>query len=134
MPMSTTSTTSMNMPLPGMGESPMCMCIGTRPSRTDIRIFRTFIIDTSTSLTQGIAKVPAMRDNQRMLQRSKSSHPLSEETMLTPEQLAAAHTANSDMLFGLTRKAFEGVETLVELNLQATRAALRDSADQTQAL
>ncbi|MGQ9723993.1 MAG: TIGR01841 family phasin [Tepidimonas sp.] len=54
--------------------------------------------------------------------------------MLTPEQLAAAHKANIEMLFGLTRKAFEGVEKLVELNLQATRAALRDSADNTQAL
>jgi phasin family protein len=54
--------------------------------------------------------------------------------MLTPEQLAAAHKANIDMLFGLTRKAFEGVEKLVELNLQATRAALHDCADQTQAL
>ncbi len=54
--------------------------------------------------------------------------------MLTPEQLAAAHKANIEMLFGLTRKAFEGVEKLVELNLQATKAALRDSADNTQAL
>jgi len=54
--------------------------------------------------------------------------------MLTPEQLAAAHKANIDMLFGLTQKAFEGVEKLVELNLQATRAALKDSADSTQAL
>lgn len=54
--------------------------------------------------------------------------------MLTPEQLAAAHKANIEMLFGLTQKAFEGVEKLVELNLQATRAALKDSADNTQAL
>lgn len=54
--------------------------------------------------------------------------------MLTPEQLAAAHKANIETLFGLTRKAFEGVEKLVELNLQATKAALRDSADNTQAL
>ncbi|MEW6694230.1 MAG: TIGR01841 family phasin [Pseudomonadota bacterium] len=54
--------------------------------------------------------------------------------MLTPEQLAAAHKANIEMLYGLTRKAFEGVEKLVELNLQATKAALRDSADHTQAL
>lgn len=54
--------------------------------------------------------------------------------MLTPEQLAAAHKANIETLFGLTRQAVEGVEKLVELNLQATRAALRDAADQTQAL
>lgn len=54
--------------------------------------------------------------------------------MLTPEQLAAAHKANIDTLFGLTRQALEGVEKLVELNLEATRAALRDAADNAQAL
>ncbi|TSE34503.1 phasin: phasin family protein [Tepidimonas charontis] len=54
--------------------------------------------------------------------------------MLTPEQLAAAHKANIEMLFGLTRQALEGVERLVELNLQATRAALRDAAGETDAL
>ena len=54
--------------------------------------------------------------------------------MLTPEQLAAAHKANIDTLFGLARQALEGVEKLVELNLEATRAALRDAADHAQAL
>ena len=44
----------------------------------------------------------------------------------TPEQLMAAHKANVETLFGLTTKAFEGVEKLVELNLQvATRLAGR---------
>ncbi|WP_334134456.1 phasin family protein [Tepidimonas sp.] len=54
--------------------------------------------------------------------------------MLTPEQLAAAQKANIEMLFGLTRQALDGVERLVELNLQATRAALRDAASETDAL
>ena len=36
----------------------------------------------------------------------------------TPEQYAAAQKANLDTLFGLTGKAFESVERLVELNLQ----------------
>lgn len=54
--------------------------------------------------------------------------------MLTPEQLAAAYKANIETLFGLTRQAVEGVEKLVELNLQATRTALRDAADQSEAL
>jgi phasin family protein len=57
-----------------------------------------------------------------------------ENAMLTPEQLAAAHKAHIEMLYGLTQKAFEGVEKLVELNLQATRAALQDAADESQAL
>jgi phasin family protein len=53
--------------------------------------------------------------------------------MLTPEQLLAAHKANVETLFGLTNKAFEGVEKLVELNLQVARAALSEAAETTQA-
>jgi phasin family protein len=54
--------------------------------------------------------------------------------MLTPEQLVASQKANLETLHGLTAKAFEGVEKLVELNLQATKAALSESAHHTQAL
>ncbi|MDO8904773.1 phasin family protein [Hydrogenophaga sp.] len=54
--------------------------------------------------------------------------------MLTAEQIVAAHKANIETLFGLTTKAFEGVEKLVELNVQATKAALSESANSTQAL
>ena len=42
--------------------------------------------------------------------------------MLTAEQIMASH------------KAFEGVEKLVELNVQATKAALAESANQAQAV
>jgi phasin family protein len=49
--------------------------------------------------------------------------------MLTPEQVVAAHKANVQTLVGLTGKAFEGVEKLVELNLQVARAALTESGD-----
>jgi hypothetical protein len=42
--------------------------------------------------------------------------------MLTQEQIAAAHKANLETFFGLTNKAFEGVEKLVELNLQVVKA------------
>lgn len=54
--------------------------------------------------------------------------------MLTPEQLVAAQKANLETLFGLTNKAFEGVEKLVELNITATKAALNESAAHTQAV
>ena len=54
--------------------------------------------------------------------------------MLTAEQIMASHKANIETLFGLTHKAFEGVEKLVELNLQATKAALAESANQAQAV
>ncbi|MDP2018452.1 phasin family protein [Hydrogenophaga sp.] len=54
--------------------------------------------------------------------------------MLTAEQLIAAQKSNIETIFGLTQKAFEGVEKLVELNVQATKAALSESANSTQAL
>ena len=54
--------------------------------------------------------------------------------MLTAEQIAASHKANLETLFGLTSKAFEGVEKLVELNLTASKAALAEAAGTTQAM
>jgi phasin family protein len=51
----------------------------------------------------------------------------------TAEQLMAAQKANVETLFGLTNKAFEGVEKLVELNLQVARAALSEVAETTMA-
>jgi hypothetical protein len=51
----------------------------------------------------------------------------------TPEQVTAAQKANLETLFGLTNKAFEGVEKLVELNLQVAKAALAEAAETTQA-
>jgi len=54
--------------------------------------------------------------------------------MLTAEEIMASHKANIETLFGLTQKAFEGVEKLVELNVQATKAALAETANHTQAV
>jgi phasin family protein len=53
---------------------------------------------------------------------------------LTVEQLIASHKANLETLFGLTNKAFEGVEKLVELNVTASRAALSEAASHSQAV
>jgi phasin family protein len=53
--------------------------------------------------------------------------------MLTAEQLIAAQKANVETLFGLTNKAFEGVEKLVELNLQVAKAALGEAGDTARA-
>jgi len=47
---------------------------------------------------------------------------------LTVEQVVASHKANLETLFGLTTKAFEGVEKIVELNLTASKAALSEVA------
>ena len=52
--------------------------------------------------------------------------------MMTAEQIVASHKANMETLFGLTAKAFAGVEKLVELNLSAAKAALSESAQNTQ--
>ena len=54
--------------------------------------------------------------------------------MLTAEQVLASQKASVETLFGLTTKAFEGVEKLVELNLTASKAALAEAAGTTQAI
>jgi phasin family protein len=53
--------------------------------------------------------------------------------MLTAEQVLAAQKANVETLFGLTNKAFEGIEKLVELNLQVAKAAMAEAADTAKA-
>ncbi|MET3495945.1 phasin family protein [Variovorax boronicumulans] len=52
---------------------------------------------------------------------------------LTADQILAAQKANLETLFGLTTKAFEGVEKLVELNVTASKAALAEAQSTAQA-
>jgi phasin family protein len=52
---------------------------------------------------------------------------------LTADQFLAAQKANLETLFGLTTKAFEGVEKLVELNMTASKAAMAEAAGTAQA-
>jgi phasin family protein len=54
--------------------------------------------------------------------------------MMTPEQMTAANKANFEVLFGLTKQAFSGMEKLVELNLAATKAAMSETAAHTHAI
>jgi len=54
--------------------------------------------------------------------------------MLTVEQILASQKANVETLMGLTSKAFEGVEKIVELNLTASKAALAESSEHAKAL
>lgn len=54
--------------------------------------------------------------------------------MLTVEQVLASQKANVETLMGLTSKAFEGVEKIVELNLTASKAALAESAEHAKAM
>ena len=51
----------------------------------------------------------------------------------TPEQWLAAQKAQVETLFGLTQTAFEGVEKLVELNMQVTKTSLSELAETTKA-
>ena len=44
--------------------------------------------------------------------------------MITVEQIVNTQKTNIDTFFGLTGKAFEGVEKLIELNLSAAKAAM----------
>ncbi|HNW02185.1 MAG TPA: phasin family protein [Burkholderiaceae bacterium] len=54
--------------------------------------------------------------------------------MLTVEQVMSSHKANIETLLGLTTKAFEGVEKIVELNLTASKAALAESGETAKAM
>ncbi len=54
--------------------------------------------------------------------------------MLTVEQVLASQKANVETLLGLTTKAFEGVEKIVELNMMASKAALAETSDSAKAL
>lgn len=54
--------------------------------------------------------------------------------MMTVEQVVASNKANLETLFGLTNKAFEGVEKIVELNLTASKAALAEANAHAQSL
>jgi phasin family protein len=53
--------------------------------------------------------------------------------MLTVEQIVATNKANLDTLFGLTTKAFAGVEKMVELNVTAAKAALAETSEHAKA-
>ena len=55
-------------------------------------------------------------------------------TNYTAEQFIAAQKAGLETLFGLTAKAFEGVEKLVELNLQVAKTTLAEAAESTHAV
>src|SRR5688572_7753762 len=75
-----------------------------------------------------------------MLQRSKSEqqrNPIRKPKEIlmnyTADQFVAAQKATLETLFGLTAKAFEGVEKLVELNLQVARTSLAEAAETAQA-
>lgn len=52
----------------------------------------------------------------------------------TPEQFVANQKAALETLFGLSNKAFDGVEKLIELNVAASRAALNEAAAHTQSV
>jgi len=53
--------------------------------------------------------------------------------MLTAESIINAQKSNVEVLFDLQSKAFEGVEKLVELNLQTAKTAMTEAADTARA-
>jgi phasin family protein len=54
--------------------------------------------------------------------------------MMTVDQILAAQKANVETLFGLTTKAFSGVEKLIELNIHASKAAMSEASDNAKAM
>ena len=53
--------------------------------------------------------------------------------MITVEQIVNTQKTNVETLFGLTGKAFEGVEKLIELNLQVAKSAMSEAASTSKA-
>ncbi|MEO7116096.1 MAG: TIGR01841 family phasin [Caldimonas sp.] len=53
--------------------------------------------------------------------------------MMTVEQIVSAQKSNVETLFGLTGKAFEGVEKLIELNMQVAKSAMSEAAQTSKA-
>ena len=53
--------------------------------------------------------------------------------MLNAEQILSAQKGNVETLFTLTNKAFEGVEKLIELNLQVAKTTLAETAENAKA-
>jgi phasin family protein len=53
--------------------------------------------------------------------------------MMTAEQMMSAHKANVATLFGLSGLAFEGVEKLIELNIQVAKTAMSEASETTKA-
>ena len=51
--------------------------------------------------------------------------------MITVEQIVNTQKANIDSFFGLSGKAFEGVEKLIELNISAAKSAMTEAAQNT---
>jgi phasin family protein len=70
-----------------------------------------------------------------MLQRNNSEAPakLKEYEMFTVDQVIAEQKAALQTAYGLAGKSFDGVEKLVELNLAAARASLKEGAEYTKA-
>jgi phasin family protein len=74
------------------------------------------------------------KHRQRFQSRLNPLHRSSPCPTLTADQIVAAQKANIETLFGLTQKAFEGVEKLVELNLQVARSAIGEAAEASTAV
>ncbi len=52
---------------------------------------------------------------------------------MTVEQIVSAQKSNVETLFGLTGKAFEGIEKLIELNIQVAKTAMTEAASTSKA-
>ena len=53
--------------------------------------------------------------------------------MITVEQLVNTQKTQIDTLFGLSGKAFEGIEKLIELNVQVAKSAMTEAASTSKA-
>ena len=62
----------------------------------------------------------------------RPSPTIDELQVITVEQIVSTQKTNVETFFGLTGKAFEGVQKLIELNISAAKNAITEAAQTTQ--
>jgi phasin family protein len=86
------------------------------------------MVDSISSITRPFrAKVRSDFANPRGAEFQERHH-----ESVNPQQITAVQKANLDALFGLTNKAFEGFEKLVQLNVSVVKSTLAEIQDHEQ--
>src|SRR3990167_2319056 len=104
-----------------------------------IRLFccgapKTLAIDCGLPILEPCCTAAKPNSGSRKMQSTFLSSLIGDLDMLTAEQLLAAQKANLATLFELGQKAFEGVEKVMELNLQVAKTSLEEASEHTKAV
>src|SRR5690606_20242074 len=106
---------------------------------TPIRLFccgaqKTLAIICRLPILESCCNAAKPNTGGRSMQSTFLSSLIGDLNMLTAEQLLAAQKANLATLFDLGQKAFEGVEKMMELNLQVAKTSFEEASDHAKAV